>query len=153
MPFYKLDQSNILIAPNFVAGPNGLNLDRTQKDSYTYPVSGWYWFDSDAEAAAYFKQPIGVESSIEIKASWRNFLDAIPSSLANSITSNPSLMLRLVRLETGSVFLGKDDKLLEYWANLNKEFLTVELIIQLNSLAAACNLPVRLNDQGDMILA
>ena len=47
--FYNKDF--MLRAGKFVHGP-GFSLVREQKDTYTSPVNGWYWFDSVEEAAA-----------------------------------------------------------------------------------------------------
>lgn len=49
--FYNKDA--MLRAGMFVFGP-GFTLLRDEKDSYSYPVNGWYWFDSAEEAAAFF---------------------------------------------------------------------------------------------------
>ena len=43
----------MLRAGKFVYGPT-FTLLRADKDTYTYPVEGWYWFDSAEEAAAAF---------------------------------------------------------------------------------------------------
>ncbi len=64
--FYKLDPfSNIVIAgPNWVAGPyESYYLSRGQKDTYTYPIDGWYWFDSEEQAYNFF----GIEWYPEIQ--------------------------------------------------------------------------------------
>src|SRR5512135_3326926 len=45
MPFYKRNGDELLSAPNFVHGP-GFDLDATLHTTYTYPVDGWYWFDT-----------------------------------------------------------------------------------------------------------
>jgi hypothetical protein len=50
--FYKLD-GILLHGPNFVLNAN-YELRREHKDSYTYPVDGWIWFDSEEEAIAHF---------------------------------------------------------------------------------------------------
>ena len=42
--FYKLEDDNWQYAPNFVYGPN-YELLKQNKDSYTYPVEGWTWYD------------------------------------------------------------------------------------------------------------
>ena len=42
--FYKLEDDNWQYAPNFVYGPN-YELVRNNKDSYTYPVEGWEWYN------------------------------------------------------------------------------------------------------------
>jgi len=49
--FYRIDDTsrNLLFGPNFVYGP-GFTLLRADQATYTYPVEGWYWFESEAEA-------------------------------------------------------------------------------------------------------
>ena len=43
----------MLRAGKFVYGP-GFTLLVADKDTYTYPVEGWYWFDTAEEAATFF---------------------------------------------------------------------------------------------------
>lgn len=51
--FYKITETDeILYAPNYVYGL-GVELIRGAKDSYSYPVDGWYWFDTVEEAEVY----------------------------------------------------------------------------------------------------
>ncbi len=45
MPFYKRENDELLMAPNFVMGP-GFELRAETHTEHTYPVEGWYWFDS-----------------------------------------------------------------------------------------------------------
>lgn len=45
--FYKFD-GDLLYGPNFVLNKN-YELHRASKDQYTYPIDGWYWFDSIEE--------------------------------------------------------------------------------------------------------
>lgn len=58
--FYKLDPGgDILYGPNFVYGPYGsFNLYRDEHDTYTYPIDGWYWFDTKEEAYTFFGVPL-----------------------------------------------------------------------------------------------
>jgi hypothetical protein len=49
--------SDLTYAPNWVIAP-GYQLLRSAKDSYTYPVEGWYWFDSLEQACAFFDVPV-----------------------------------------------------------------------------------------------
>jgi len=51
--FYKLDGS-LLYAPHDVLGPD-YELLSQYHNTYTYPVDGWYWFDSEEEAKAFFE--------------------------------------------------------------------------------------------------
>ena len=53
--FYR-HEDTLLYGPNAIHGPS-LNLLRDAKDEYTYPVEGWYWFDSEDEARAFFGLP------------------------------------------------------------------------------------------------
>ncbi len=54
--FYKLD-NDLLFGPNYVLNAN-YELRRDQHADYTYPVDGWYWFDSESEAREFFGLPI-----------------------------------------------------------------------------------------------
>lgn len=52
--FYKND-GGLLYGPNFVLGPYGAyELRKETRDEHTYPIDGWYWFDSEAEAKTFF---------------------------------------------------------------------------------------------------
>lgn len=55
--FYKLDPGGTLLyGPNFVINAD-YALYRDQHETYTYPVDGWYWFDTEAEAREFFGLP------------------------------------------------------------------------------------------------
>jgi hypothetical protein len=49
--FYKLDSGSdeLLYAPNAVFAP-AFTLTAETAASYTYPLDGWYWFDTEEEA-------------------------------------------------------------------------------------------------------
>jgi hypothetical protein len=55
MSFYRIVEDNIFEkAPNFVYAPT-YTLNKINKDEYTYPTpGGWYWFDTEEEAKAFF---------------------------------------------------------------------------------------------------
>ena len=56
MSFYKLDDGLLLEGPNAVYAPT-FTLLKEDKDTYTYPIDGWYWFNSEEEARQYFNLP------------------------------------------------------------------------------------------------
>ena len=58
--FYKLEDDNWLYAPNFVYGPN-YTLLRENKDSYTYPVEGWTWYDKSPIEESLIEEAVIVE--------------------------------------------------------------------------------------------
>lgn len=61
MPFYKRQDEELLIAPNFVHAPD-YSLTVENKDEYTYPVDGWYWFDNLDAAMSALTKPSSVVS-------------------------------------------------------------------------------------------
>jgi hypothetical protein len=54
--FYRKTGDRLSFAPNAVRAPD-YDLFRVDKDQYDYPVAGWYWFDSEVEARAFFDPP------------------------------------------------------------------------------------------------
>jgi hypothetical protein len=54
--FYKLDNGQLLYAPNSVLHAT-YELHADQQATYTYPVDGWTWFESDSVARAHFGLP------------------------------------------------------------------------------------------------
>jgi len=50
--FYKFDGS-LLYAANWVRN-NSYDLNSSQKDTYSYPIDGWYWFDTLEDACLHF---------------------------------------------------------------------------------------------------
>jgi hypothetical protein len=58
MAYYKLDQDNNFLSGNWVLGPyDSFYLTLENKDTNQYPVDGWYWFDTEAEARTFFNLP------------------------------------------------------------------------------------------------
>jgi hypothetical protein len=55
--FYKAAEGDLLHGPTTVMGAD-LQLLREEKDTYDYPVAGWYWFDSEEEAREFFELPL-----------------------------------------------------------------------------------------------
>lgn len=53
MPFYRRDTELLLSAPNGVHTPTSTLLAEDHA-TYTYPVEGWYWFDTLDLAIAFF---------------------------------------------------------------------------------------------------
>lgn len=51
--FYKNDNGSLLYAPNFVYSKD-FSLTVLEKDTYTYPVEGWTWFETLEEACTFF---------------------------------------------------------------------------------------------------
>lgn len=54
--FYKVDNGDLMYAPNFVSAPE-YELNRNLLETYTLPIDGWYWFDNVDDANAFFKIP------------------------------------------------------------------------------------------------
>lgn len=53
--FYKVENDEVIYAPNFVYGPyDDYRLFKEEKDTYDYPVDGWYWFETPFVAYQFF---------------------------------------------------------------------------------------------------
>ena len=52
--FYTLNEGKLFCAPNAVRAPT-FDLFRKDKDTYTYPIGGWYWFDTKYDAEVFFE--------------------------------------------------------------------------------------------------
>jgi hypothetical protein len=53
--FYKEENGELIYGPNFVLNKN-YELRKETHEQHTYPVDGWYWFDSEAEARIHLTQ-------------------------------------------------------------------------------------------------
>lgn len=66
MSFFRVDPNNdFQEAPNFVRAPD-YDLFAEEKDTYTYPTQGgWYWFDTIEEARLFFNIPESINDNID----------------------------------------------------------------------------------------
>lgn len=55
--FYKYESDNLLYGPSFVISKD-FELRAESKDEHTYPIDGWYWFDSIEDACLFFNIPL-----------------------------------------------------------------------------------------------
>lgn len=62
--FYRADDAYLYHAPNFVRGP-GYDLFAEQRETYTYPIHGWTWFDDEVTARAALGLPAIPELPVE----------------------------------------------------------------------------------------
>ena len=60
--FYMYNGTDLFYAPTFVSGL-GIELTIDQKDSYTYPINDWYYFDSEELARIFFNLPLPEETN------------------------------------------------------------------------------------------
>ena len=85
MGFYKKVDDDILKGENFVFSPV-VTLKAEDKDNYTYPQDGWYWFDSFDEALVFFAG-LKNSDSITMRQARLYLLNAKLLSQVNSIVS------------------------------------------------------------------
>ena len=55
--FYKSESGFLLFGSSYVLAPE-YKLFRETHDDYSYPVDGWYWFDTEGEARLFFDLPL-----------------------------------------------------------------------------------------------
>lgn len=51
--FYKLIENTLHWGANAVLAPD-YTLVKEEYETYTYPIDGWYWFESEEEARVFF---------------------------------------------------------------------------------------------------
>jgi len=61
--FYKIKDGQMLYAENYVEG-QGYVLVAENKDSYEYPVDGWYWFNSEEGVS----MPVDLQAIYDVAA-------------------------------------------------------------------------------------
>lgn len=91
--FYKADGTFLLYGPGPIYGPN-FTLTRELKDTYTYPVEGWTWYESSQEAITALGLPIqGVNGSNVIKTAYLKaaLAEIDKLDLVNSSVTDPVL--------------------------------------------------------------
>lgn len=88
MPFYKRD-SEALLSSDSISGPGYSLTPETQSD-YVYPVDGWLWFATLAEALTGMSAPVSAASHITTLAFDNRFTDAELVALELTALDNPS---------------------------------------------------------------
>lgn len=53
MGFYKNEDGVLVYAPDCVLSPDFVLISE-EKDLYSYPIGGWYWFDDEDNAYLFF---------------------------------------------------------------------------------------------------
>lgn len=90
--FYKADGITLLYGPGPIYGPT-YTLDPEQKDTYQYPVDGWTWFNTPAEAMTAYGLPIqGINNTEVIRVAYLkaalaqiNKLDVVNSAVTDPV--------------------------------------------------------------------
>jgi hypothetical protein len=54
--FYFCQEGALAFAPNFVETKD-FQIYREQKNLYSFPINGWYWFETEDEARMFFNLP------------------------------------------------------------------------------------------------
>lgn len=109
MPFYKRENDELHAAPLFVSGP-GLDLTAENKDQYSYPVEGWYWFDTLDEAMSALKSEPKLTSRELWKLEREKAVAAIKvtTSSGNTFDGDETSQARMARAILGLQAIGPD---------------------------------------------
>ena len=114
--FYAVDSNNYLqYAPNAVDGP-GFNLAKEDKDTYTYPVNGWSWFDTE-EAAVAALHPTPHVTSLSRPDSKELSATTIEELSATTI-SGADFVLRFTGDERDAIMASTDPIVVAYMAKV-----------------------------------
>ena len=55
--FYAWEDNTLKFAANFIQFPDGTTIQRSERDTYSYPIKGYYWFNTRNEALEFFGKP------------------------------------------------------------------------------------------------
>ena len=142
--FYKLDESDNLLrfAPGYVYAPN-FTLLADQKDTYTYPVDGWSWFETTEAAEAAF----GLNG--QSNAQWQEFAavlsadQSVNQMIAAALQAAPVLGLML-GVGLGQAAEGKPGTFSTAWGlALAGGLVTPQLATYVQGLTAGYSLPAQ----------
>lgn len=64
--FYKFENDALLHGPNYIIFPDTTEINITEKDEYTYPYNGWYYFNSIFSAKEFFGIPLSDDEQKEL---------------------------------------------------------------------------------------
>ena len=139
--FYKFDTADNVLrhAPNYVYAPN-FTLLAAEKDTYTYPVEGWTWYDTTEAAEAAF----GLNG---YTGEWVAFGDAVMADpdvnamLGAALQAAPALFQGL-GVGLGKAADGDSRVFIGAWtAAHGAGLISAELITTMQTLATQHNLP------------
>ncbi len=92
MSFFKKDDiSGFHEVPDFIFAPDYV-LVAEQKDTYTYPIDGWYWFDTPEEAHAFLdaeSPEARVQNALNVFAKQKQF-DSIEEAISFVVSTDPT---------------------------------------------------------------
>lgn len=52
--FYKINSDKNILYASLLVMNKEYTIKKELKDTYSYPIDGWYWFDTEDEAYAFF---------------------------------------------------------------------------------------------------
>jgi hypothetical protein len=61
--FYKYEEPSLHHGPNYVLDSN-FKLYKETRNDHTYPIDGWYWFDSIEEAREFYDIPTPIAEEV-----------------------------------------------------------------------------------------
>jgi hypothetical protein len=138
--FYKFNNDVLSYAATGVYAPN-LTLRATDHEDYTYPVDGWYWFDSEAQAEAFF------EINGQTAARWLEFGAAlVGDSQINQwfggLFPLAPVLHGMISVGLGQAAKGDSRTFLKAWGDaLAAGLITADLVTHISAIAVTFDLP------------
>lgn len=144
--FYKLTNDSLQYAGQSVYAP-GFTLLAVDQASYSYPIDGWYWFDTKQSAEQFWG--LNGQSS----GRWVQFAEALANDEAVNqwyhalFTPQTSVTHGMISVGLGQAAQGDPQTFLAAWAQAVSVGLVVpELIEQMQALASGFDLPAAFVD-------
>jgi hypothetical protein len=143
--FYKFTGDFLSYASTGIYAPN-FTLTAADHESATYPVNGWYWFDSQSQAEAFY----GINGTTPGR--WLEFGAALAQDLTvntfvGSLVQIAPVLHLMVGVGLGQAAQGDMRTFLDAWAlGINANLISAELQQHLVTLASGYELPQRFMD-------
>jgi hypothetical protein len=143
--FYKFTGDFLSYASTGIYAPN-FTLTAADHESVTYPVNGWYWFDSQAQAETFY----GINGTTPGR--WLEFGAALAQDLTvntfvGSLVQIAPVLHLMVGVGLGQAAQGDMRTFLDAWAlGINANLISAELQQHLVTLASGYELPQRFMD-------
>jgi hypothetical protein len=143
--FYKFTGDFLSYASTGIYAPN-FTLRAEDRSSATYPVDGWFWFDSKAEAEAYF----GINGAAAGR--WLEFgaalaADAAINQFVAAVAQSAPVLHLMIGVGLGQASQGDARTFLEAWGlGMAAQMIPANLQAYLITLASGYDLPQQFID-------
>jgi hypothetical protein len=151
--FYKKYGNSLSFSPSYIQSKD-YTLVRAEKDTYTYPVDGWQWFDNAADAYTANGLPvpnagdIAIQTQIASTADWEGFKKHLDTSgiyqqMLGADFSLATDAFQAISFIQGGIEVNDNIRQLNVFYQVFKQKASPELVKSLGEAIARFNIPIQ----------